>query len=347
MLKIRIDDSILNALKLLGTNHFKLLIVEDLKKKFIGIITDSDIRKGLLQGISIDETIEKIIQKKPIVAKSTASKEELLKLSIKYNISEIPIIDDNYRVLRVERLMQDVLLSKKENKIIIMAGGLGTRLKPLTDNTPKPMLKIGNKPILEIILEKFKHQGYSNFIFCVNYKADVIENYFGDGNKFNVSISYIKENKRMGTAGALSLLENVGNLPFLVTNGDVVTDINYSQIFNHHTLLNADATMCVKQYEYKIPYGVVKAKDNIISSIREKPICNFFVNSGIYILNPSILQEIPKDRFYDMPQLFKTLIKKKYKVSSYGIEETWIDIGMHQELKKINDVFSIMQYYKL
>ncbi|HEF7931706.1 nucleotidyltransferase family protein [Campylobacter jejuni] len=347
MLNIKIDDSIMKALELLGTNHFKLLIVENLNQEFIGIVTDSDIRKGLLQGMSINDPIEKITQKNPIVAKHSASKEELLKLSIKYNISEIPIVNDDYKVIRVERLMQDILLSKKDNKIIIMVGGLGVRLKPLTDNTPKPMLKIGNKPILEIILEKFKHQGYSNFIFCVNYKADVIENYFKDGSKFNVRISYIKENQRLGTAGALSLLEDIGDLPFLVTNGDIVTDIDYSQIFKQHILLESDATMCVKQYEYKIPYGVIKVKDNAILSIREKPTYNFFVNSGIYILSPEILHEIPKNKFYDMPQLFKVLIKKKYKVSSYNVEETWIDIGMHQELKKVNDVFSIMQYYKL
>ncbi|HEC1794932.1 TPA: alcohol dehydrogenase, partial [Campylobacter lari] len=199
----------------------------------------------------------------------------------------------------------------------------------------KPMLKVGNKPILEIIIEKFKKQGFINFILCVNYKAEVIQDYFKDGKDFDVRISYIQENKRMGTAGALSLIENIGHEPFFVTNGDILTEVDYNSILEFHIANKSLATMGVRKYFYQIPYGVIVSNiKNQIVKIKEKPEQTFLINSGIYVLDPKILSYMPKNEFYDMPALFEDIQESnKY---AYLIEDYWIDIGRHDEYNKAN-----------
>ena len=265
--------------------------------------------------------------------KKNDTKEKLLKIALSKKIYQIPIIDNNSKVIGVQVLNELIKTKNKLNKVVIMAGGRGVRLRPLTKNTPKPMLKVGNKPIIQIILEKFRESGYTNFVICVNYKSKIIMDYFGDGLKFGVKIEYIQEKKRMGTAGALSLLKKKPKEPFFVVNGDLLTNLDFEKMLNFHHEHNSKATMCISEYNIESPYGEVKLEQENIILIDEKPTHKFFVNAGIYILDPQSLKLIPK-KFYDMPSLFKKIIENKFKTISFPLGEYWIDIGNFNDYKK-------------
>ena len=215
-----------------------------------------------------------------------------------------------------------------------MAGGLGTRLRPLTQDTPKPLLKVGDKPILQTIIESFAKYGFEDIVISVNYKSHMIKDYFGDGSQFGVKISYIDEDKRLGTAGALSLLNDKPKEPFFVMNGDLLTNVNFEKFLDFHTFENSIASMAIREHEFQIPYGVIQTNGAKITDIKEKPIQKFFVNSGIYILSPQTLDYIPKDEFFDMPTLFNKLIEDNKNVLSFPIHEYWLDIGRMEELQK-------------
>ena len=220
-----------------------------------------------------------------------------------------------------------------------MLGGLGTRLRPLTNEIPKPMLKVGNKPIVETIVDSFKQYGYKNFIFSVNYKKEVIQNYFQTGEAFGVYIDYVEEEKRMGTAGALSLIENRPVEPFFVMNGDLLTQVNFNQLMQFHVEQGAVATMCVREYEYQVPYGVIETNGTDLIAIKEKPIHRSFVNAGIYVLSPEVFEYIPHDMFYDMPTLFDALIAAGKKTSVFPIHEYWLDIGQVDDFQRANEKY--------
>ena len=224
-------------------------------------------------------------------------------------------------------------IKKKHNKIIIMAGGRGMRLRPLTKDIPKPMLKVGGKPILQNIIEKFKSLGYENIILCVNYKSKIIKEYFGDGKRFGVNIDYVHEKVRMGTAGALSLLKKKPTEPFFVVNGDLLTNLDFEKMLDFHNFNKSKATMCVSEYNIESPYGEVRLNNENILSIEEKPTYKMFINAGIYILDPICIKLIPK-KFFDMPSLFNSLIKKNLKTISFPLGEYWLDIGRFNDYKK-------------
>ena len=217
-----------------------------------------------------------------------------------------------------------------------MAGGLGTRLRPLTNDCPKPLLKIGSKTVLEILLENFIEQGFHHFYFAINYKGQLIKDYFGDGSRFGVTIRYLQEQERLGTAGALSLLPEVPHLPLLVMNADLITKVNFQQLLNFHHEHHAEATICVREYKQVVPYGVVhiSQEDYQLLDIKEKPEHTLFVNAGIYVLNPSLLQYVPKHVHYDMPDLLTSIVKNKYFVATFPIREYWLDIGRLEDLQK-------------
>jgi NDP-sugar pyrophosphorylase family protein len=218
-----------------------------------------------------------------------------------------------------------------------MAGGLGARLGELTKNTPKPMLQVGNKPILETIIEGFAKYGFSDVIISVNYLSHVIEEYFGNGENFGVNIEYVHEKERMGTAGALSLMRDKLTEPFFVMNGDILTNVNFAHLLDFHKEQNSVATMCVREYDFQVPYGVVNIDDGRISSIDEKPVHKFFVSAGIYMLSPDVLDFIPQNSFYDMPTLFERLIDAQKNALSFPIRDYWLDIGQMGDYKQANN----------
>ena len=331
-LKITIDATIKKALKVIEDGAIKIALVVDKKDKLIGTLSDGDIRRGFLKGLSISSSVKSLINKKPLIGKKNDIKEKLLNIAFSKKIHQIPIVDSKGKVTEIlltYELKKDEI---KLNKVVIMAGGKGKRLRPLTKNTPKPMLKVGGKPILQTIIKRFSDCGFKDLIICVNYKSHIIENYFGNGDKFGVKIEYVKEKKRMGTAGALSLLKKPDE-PFFVINADVLTNLDFEKMLNFHQSHNSKATMCVKEYNIKLPYGEVKVNNEDIVSIEEKPKHKFFVNAGIYILSPKCIDLIP-NKFYDMPSLFKKMIEKKEKTISFPLGEYWLDIGKSSDYEK-------------
>ena len=339
--KIKLSESALikEALKVISEGAIKLAIVVDDNDRLIGTLSDGDIRRGLLEGLGLNNPIKSLIVKEPIVIKNNESKEKILKLAISKKIQHIPVVDDNGVLIKLEEVNYPVIPDKKNNKVILMVGGLGTRLGNLTKNTPKPMLKVGDKSILQTIVESFTNYGYTNITMCLNYKSHIIQDYFGDGSKFGINLDYILEKERLGTAGALSLIKENPVDPFFVMNGDILTDANIEDIHNSYVSSNAEALMCVREYNYQVPYGVVKTSNNAIVSIEEKPTQKFFVNAGIYMLSPKVLEYIPQNEFFNMTTLFEKLIDKDKNVISYPLNGYWLDIGRFEEFKRANDDF--------
>jgi len=311
-------------------------LVIDENKKLLGTVSDGDIRRAILRGISLNDIVKNVYFKSPTVANINDSKEKIINICTTKKIHQIPIVDNDGNLIGLEILDELVSKETKPNKVILMVGGLGTRLRPLTENTPKPMLLVGGKPILETIIEKFASYGFVNIVLCVNYKSNIIRDYFGDGSSFGVNIEYISEDKRMGTAGALSLLREKPTEPFFVMNGDLLTKVNFEHLLNYHLSNSAMATMCVREYNLQVPFGVVKLENEKIKSIEEKPTHKFFVSAGIYMLSPDVCEYIPKNEFYDMPTLFEKLIELDRNVISFPIREYWLDIGRVEEFEKAN-----------
>ena len=337
---VKESTSILEVLQIIDKSSKQLAIVVDDNKRLLGTISDGDIRRALLNNISLNESVKDIYFKTPTVANINNSKEEIINICRVKKIHQIPIVDDNGNLIGIEILDELIKPKDKTNKVILMVGGLGTRLRPLTETTPKPMLKVGNKPILQTIVEKFAEYGYTNIIMCVNYKSHIIQDYFKDGSDFGVNIEYILENQRMGTAGALSLLKDKPNEPFFVMNGDLLTNVNFEHLHNYHIATNSIGTMCVREYDFQVPYGVVNIKDSKIASIEEKPTHKFFVSAGIYMLSSEVLNYIPENQFYDMPTLFEKIISEGKNAISFPLREYWLDIGRMEEYKKANDEYS-------
>ena len=332
------DDTIISALEVLNNSGTQFVAVVDEELRLLGAVTDGDIRRGLLRGIQIQDKVEKVMNKAPKTLASDTPRAKILKIMKEKDIHHLPLVNNKNIITEIVSVSELTLVEKKENHVILMAGGLGSRLASLTTDCPKPMLKVGGKPILETIIEIFKEHGFYKFIISVNYKSEMIEDYFKDGSHLDIEISYLKENTRLGTAGALSLYKT-NNLPFIVMNGDLLTKINFSDLVNFHIKNENVTTMCLRQYEHQIPFGVVVTDQDSILKIEEKPIRRYFVNGGIYVLNPEMLQYIPNDTFYDMPSFFESLIEKKQKVGAYPFYEYWIDIGRLDDYERAHTEF--------
>ncbi len=338
-IKLSIDTTIIDALKIIDKCAMQIGLVVDSSNILLGTLTDGDIRRALINNFSLEDTIEKIMFKTPTTADINANIEEIISIALEKKLHQIPIVDVNNKLLDL-KIVDDLIKDRvKSNKVVLMVGGLGTRLKPLTDTIPKPMLKVGDKPILETIINQFIKSGFKNFVLCVNYKSEIIKEYFGNGEKLGITIEYIYENKRMGTAGALSLLKEKPTQAFFVMNGDLLTNINCADLLDYHKANKSLATMGVREFNMQVPYGVVNTIGSDIKTIEEKPTLNFFVSGGIYVLDPLCLEHIPENEFYDMPTLFENLIEKKLKTTSYPINDYWLDIGRMEEFEKANNEY--------
>jgi len=331
---ISLDTTIQHALKIIDSGSSKIAIVVDDKKHFIGIITDGDIRRALISGSGISSPIDKIVNYQPITACIDDDKSLLAKIMKEKQILSIPILDGK-RVVGLEILNSESLKNNKENIVFIMAGGFGKRLRPLTDRCPKPMLKIGSKTILERSIEQFKENGFKKFIISLHYLPDSIKDHFGNGEKFGVEIIYVYEKKPLGTGGALGLLDKFNlNLPIIMINGDILTKANFEKLLRFHEKSKAAATICVRDYQYQIPYGVINSQNGRIESIDEKPICKYFVNAGIYVLNPNLIKSVNRNTYLDMPTFLQGEIDKGSFLCKFLIHEYWIDIGQMHDYKR-------------
>jgi dTDP-glucose pyrophosphorylase len=328
------------AMKIIDTSSLQIALVTDRDLRLIGVVTDGDIRRGLLKGIALDEPVDLILNRDFTAVGPQIARDEILGLMKGKELRQIPVLDEQGKVVDL-KIMDDLISQPdKENWVVIMAGGIGSRLQPLTDALPKPLLKVGNKPLIETIVENFVMLGFRRFYISVNYKADMIETFLGDGARWGADIRYLREIMTMGTAGALGLLPDKPAHPLIVMNGDVLTKINMRHLLDFHMSHKAMATMCIQDYYFKVPFGVVKTKQHRLAGINEKPEHRFYVNAGVYVLEPDVLGLIPKDTPYNMTTLFEKLIELKHETVVFPVREYWIDIGRIVDLEKANGEYS-------
>lgn len=335
------DASIQEAAGAIQDGGKGICLMVDPGNQIIGSITDGDLRRGLLRGRQVQSPAADIMNSSPISAPMDTSPEKLLEIMDRQSIQQIPLVDDLDRIVdivHIHDLSAPALF--RDNIVVLMAGGLGSRLTPLTDDTPKPLLPIGNKPVLEIILESFISQNFHNFYISVNYKSEVIKEYFGDGRKWGVDVRYLEENKRLGTAGALKLIPVKSADPLIVMNADVLTRINFPDLLEYHAIQNSNATMCVREQDFQVPYGVVGIEQDQIVDIEEKPVHRFFVNAGIYVIDDEVIELIPDSEYFDMTSLFDRIISEELDTAAYPIHEYWADIGRMEDLNKANEDYA-------
>ena len=340
-MKVNKRSSIKDVLQAIVNGGARIALMVDNKDRLIGTITDGDIRRHLLRGYNINDTIETIPLKKPTIAHINDPEDKVLNKALSKGILQVPIIDKNKKIIDLHVVDKLLKLREKPNKVFLMVGGIGTRLMPYTKSIPKPMLKVGDVPILETIIKNFVKSGFVNIVMCVNYKSKVIIDYFDNGSKFGAKIDYVIEKKKMGTAGALSFFKKKISEPFFVMNGDLLTNLDFENLLNFHKDHHSIATMCVREYKVKLPFGVINLDKERILSLEEKPIHKFFVNSGIYMLNPGCIKLIPNS-YYDMTTLFQNMIKKKKNIASFPLQEHWIDIGSLSEFERAQK-----EYFKI
>ena len=333
---LRQTDTMEMAIQVLNnTGYFRIVMIADNNERLVGTVTDGDIRRALVGHHKMDVLLSEIMCKEPTTALVSDSRRKILAIMKDKDFLEVPIIDENRKIIGLETLHQIIEKKKYDNPVFLMAGGFGVRLQPATNDIPKPLLKIGDKPILETILNQFIDAGFHNFYISTHYKADMIRKHFGDGKQWNISIEYVHEEIPLGTAGSLGLLPlDLPKLPIIMMNGDLLTNVDFVSLLKFHNEQDAIATMCVREYNFQIPYGVVESSQQKVVSITEKPIQKFFINAGIYVLNPSLLSCVDGESPIDMPNLLETQIKENEKVSIFPLHEYWLDIGQAEQLEQ-------------
>lgn len=313
--------------------HDAILFVVDENDKLIGALTDGDVRRGLIKGFTIDSLVDEIIQNNP---KYITKGESNLSKIIEYrenNFRIIPVLDENYCVVNVINFRN--IKSYLPIDTVVMAGGRGQRLQPLTDTTPKPLLKVGDKAIMEHNVDRLALYGIDDFWFCVKYLGEQIEQHFGGGEKRNIKIKYIWEDEALGTIGAVSKIDNFKHDYVLVTNSDLLTNIDYEHFFLDFLKKGADLAVLTIPYQVNIPYAVLETIDEAqVKSFREKPTYTYYSNGGIYLMKKEVLKYIPKDTFYNATDLMEDLIKNGLKVTSYPFSGYWLDVGKHEDFNK-------------
>lgn len=333
------DTSIEAAIKTIDKGALRLALVVDEQQKLLGTVTDGDVRRGIIGNISLSEPVQKIMNVTPRVADLSFSKAQLIALMENCGLLSVPVVHEG-RLVGLETLQHLLHKEQHDNPVFLMAGGFGTRLQPLTNNCPKPLLKVGDKPILEIILESFISAGFHQFYISTHYMPELIREHFGDGSKWGVTIKYVHEDEPLGTAGALGLLpDDLPNLPLLMMNGDILTKVDFAKLLNYHKEHNARATMCVREYEYQVPYGVVMYDDFKVTSMVEKPTHKHFVNAGIYVIDSELVATLDKPARLDMPDLLSEQIDQGQTVAMYPVHEYWLDIGRLNDFKRAQDDF--------
>lgn len=339
-LKYNASYTLNDVVKALDNGGVGFLALIDDTDKLIGILTDGDLRRSILNKTT---KLDEIINLTPTVMDYRLGHQEIIQKLKSLHRRHMPLVDDS-NCLKSVFTLDDVDFASKDNEVVIMAGGLGTRLGALTKDIPKPMLRVGEKPMLQHLIEQFREQGFCKFTLCINYKSDVIIDYFGNGAKFGVEIEYIVETKRLGTAGALSLIEKVFKSAFFVINADVLTNLDFRELISFHQGQNTSGTMCVRNYVQQVPYGVIKADENSkLIQIEEKPSYSFNVNTGIYVLEPFVLNHIPNDQFYDMPTLFEELVAAGKSCSVFNLKDYWLDIGQVKDFHQANEDLAFYQ----
>ena len=338
---LRISDSLEAAIKVLHHGGLRVALVIDKKNRLLGTITDGDIRRAILKHLEMDSLVGDVMNKNPLTALNSDSTEKVLSKMKSRDLLHVPIINNKGKLVGLETLQNLTYNKKYDNPIFIMAGGIGARLHPLTKDTPKPLLRVGSKPILENIIDRFIKAGFHNFYISTYYKADQIHKYFGDGSSWGVSITYVNESVPLGTAGAIGLLpRNLPNLPILMMNGDVLTKVNFEHLLNFHKQHKALATVCIREYDIQIPFGVVNFEDQKAKNFVEKPVKKFFVNAGVYVFENELISRLKDGENIDMPGLLERLIRDDELVNVFPIHEYWKDVGQIEDYHNANNSFN-------
>jgi dTDP-glucose pyrophosphorylase len=311
-----------------------IALVLDDERHLLATVTDGDVRRAILAGMDLELSVTELLARRdptfqsgPVTALASTSDEALLHLMSETSLRQIPLVDEEGRVVNIALLSE--LVKEYElplMRAVVMAGGYGTRLRPLTDDMPKPMLPVGDRPLLEIIVDGLRNAGIRQVNVATHYKGEMIADHFKDGQSFGVDIRYVREDQPLGTAGALSLLDE-SDEPLLVINGDILTRVDFRAMHNFHREHKADLTVAVRQYEFRVPYGVIETDGVAVTGISEKPLVRQFINAGIYLLNPSIKRLIPNGQHYDIPDLIEHLLREGRSVVCFPIREYWLDIG--------------------
>lgn len=327
------------AIEAIDNSGLRIAIVVDEARRLLGVITDGDIRRALLAGCDLESSVERFMQTRPRTARLGTERHVLIERLRHEQILHLPLVDTDGVVRDLAYLPDLEQQPHLGNEVVIMAGGLGTRLRPLTETVPKPLVPIAGRPLIDIIIDNLVGQGLTRITLCVNYLGHMLEDHLGDGTRYGAQIAFVHEEKRMGTAGALSLLKQRPSAPFFVMNGDILTSANFQAMLDFHTGAGAMATMAVNNFSYEVPFGVIEVDGNRITALREKPTYNFLVNAGIYLLEPDVLDHVPANEFFDMTSLFDMLRVQQVPSAAFPLRERWMDIGRPEDLEKANSTY--------
>ena len=332
--------TIRRVMEQIDRNGYGLAVVVDREGRLLDTVTDGDIRRAILSDTDLDQPVEALLgrerltgRKSPVTAPAGTAPGELLRLMNELSIRHVPLVDPEGRLTDIAVLSELVKEYDLPITAVVMAGGYGTRLRPLTDDIPKTMLPVGDRPILQRIVEQLRESGIRQVNVTTHYKKEVISEHFGDGREFGIEIQYVEEHRPLGTAGALSLVEAAED-PILVINGDILTGLDFRAMLEFHRDHQADMTVAVKQQDMEIPFGVVEVDGVRVTGITEKPVVKHFINAGIYLLNPAVRRFIPQGQPYDMPDLITQLISEGLTVVGFPVTEYWMDIGRVEDYRK-------------
>ncbi|MDD4966484.1 nucleotidyltransferase family protein [Halothiobacillus sp.] len=344
-IRLRVSDSLHRAIEVIDQGVKQIALVLDDDGRLIGTVTDGDIRRGILRHMSLEAPVSEVMNAKPRSLAAGYSRAEALQLLGSAQVLQVPIVDRDGKLVGLETMTDLMKRPRLENPVFLMAGGFGTRLRPLTDSCPKPMLKVGGKPMLEHILQDLIDYGFYRFYISVHYLREQVIEHFKDGSRFGVSIQYIHEDTPLGTAGCLGLLpRDAVQRPIIVVNGDIMTRVNYEALLQDHDRHTPAATVCTRQYDFQVPYGVIEHEDQRITNITEKPTQHFFVSAGIYVLAPQVVHSMAADTRVDMPDLLKSEITAGRSVRMFPVHEYWLDIGRMNDFELAqNDAASVLQ----
>jgi dTDP-glucose pyrophosphorylase len=331
------DATIQQVIRNLDEVAIKIVLVVNEAGELEGTISDGDIRRGLLKGLDLNSSITNVIHRNSLVVPPEMTRDMVMQLMVANKIHQIPAVDENHRVVDLHLWDEIATPPVRTNLMVIMAGGKGTRLRPHTENCPKPMLHVAGRPMLEHIIERAKAEGFSHFVLAIHYLGHMIEDHFGNGEGMGIKIDYLREHTPLGTAGALSLLNPIPEQAFVVTNGDVITDIQYGELLDFHLRHKAAATMAVRMHEWQHPFGVVQTDGVEIVGFEEKPVARSHINAGVYALDPVALNSLSTDAHCDMPSLFERLKVKVQRTVAYPMHEPWLDVGRPVDLQLANN----------
>lgn len=331
--RVNVSLKIVDAMRAIDEGGVEIAMVLDEQERLVGTITDGDVRRALLRGDSLDSPLANIMHAPFVAVSGSAGRAEVLDLMRARSIAAIPIIDSDRRLTGLHLLREIIGRIERPNWAVVMAGGRGTRLGSMTETTPKPMLRVAGRPILERIVLHLVGFGISRIFLSINYLGHIIEDYFGDGSEFGCHISYLRENRPLGTGGALSLLPESPVDPVLVMNGDLVTQVDLASMLAFHAQGPQKLTIGVRQYVHTVPFGCITMAGPRVVQIEEKPRLEKVVNAGIYLLDPDLVAKVPKDFEFSLPSLIEECLSDGIPVGGFEIEDDWTDIGQREQLK--------------